>query len=99
MPLEGLWWADDWSAFTATRDKSRWDWTLMILVPDWIAPAMVGAAVARVGRKGPPARLGDVRLETLAEGRCIQALHVGPDDDEADLLRRMHEEFIPEASP
>jgi hypothetical protein len=34
MPLEGLWWADDMDAFTASRDKSRWDWTLMIMVPD-----------------------------------------------------------------
>src|SRR4051812_10722583 len=38
MPLEGLWWADDMAAFTAARDKSRWDWTLMIMVPDWITP-------------------------------------------------------------
>ena len=35
-PLEGLWWADDMDAFTVARDKSRWDWTLMLMVPDWI---------------------------------------------------------------
>ena len=94
MPLEGLWWADDMATFTTARDKSRWDWTLMIMVPDWITVDMFAAAVA-VGPKRP-ARLDDVRLETLSEGRCVQALHVGAYDDEADLLRRMHEEFIPE---
>jgi hypothetical protein len=96
MPLEGLWWADDMDAFTAARDKSRWDWTLMIMVPDWITAGMVEAAVARVRARSAPARLDDVRLEALAEGRCVQALHVGPYDAEAELLRRMHDEFIPQ---
>ncbi|HLU58738.1 MAG TPA: GyrI-like domain-containing protein [Pseudonocardia sp.] len=96
MPLEGLWWADDLSAFTTARDKSRWDWILMIMVPDWVTPAMFTAAVEQVGRRAnPPARLGDLRLEALSEGRCVQVLHVGPYDAEAELLRYLHEEFIP----
>ena len=36
MPLEALWWASDMAAFTTGRDTSRWDWTTMIMVPDWI---------------------------------------------------------------
>ncbi|MFL1377519.1 MULTISPECIES: GyrI-like domain-containing protein [unclassified Nocardiopsis] len=96
MPLEGLWWSDDMDAFTADRDKSRWDWTLMIMVPDWTDAAMVGAAVEAAGAKGAPARLRDVRLEALAEGRCVQTLHVGPFDEEGPVLERMHRTFIPE---
>jgi len=96
MPLEGLWWADDMDTFTAARDKSRWDWTLMIMVPPWTTAEMFATAVQQVRSKRAPERLDDVRLETLSEGPCVQALHVGPYDDEADLLRRMHEEFIPE---
>jgi len=96
MPLEGLWWADDMATFTAARDKSRWDWTLMIMIPDWTTPDMVSAAIEQVGgRADPPTRLGDLRIEDVTEGRCVQALHVGPYDEEAELLRRMHEEFIP----
>jgi len=94
-PLEGLWWAEDMELYTTSRDKSRWDWTMMLLVPDWIDRAMVDAGVAQAGAKAPPARLGDVRLERLAEGRCVQTLHVGPFDDEADVLARMHDEVIP----
>ncbi|MBX3140693.1 MAG: GyrI-like domain-containing protein [Trueperaceae bacterium] len=45
--------------------------------------------------KTPPARLREVRLETLSEGRCVQTLHVGSFDDEAGVLTRMHDEFIP----
>ncbi|WP_435111839.1 GyrI-like domain-containing protein [Nocardiopsis synnemataformans] len=96
MPLEGLWWAEDMDAFTAARDKSRWDWTMMIMVPDWIGQDMFAAAVERVAAKNRPARLGDVRLEPLSEGRCVQTLHVGSFDGEADVLRRMHHEFIPD---
>ena len=96
MPLEGLWWAGDMDAFTATRDKSRWDWTLMIMVPEWTDQGMFAAAVERAAARNRPVRLDDVRLETLSEGRCVQTLHVGPFDDEADVLARMHDEFIPE---
>ncbi len=95
MPLEGLWWSDSMDAFTAARDKTRWDWTLMIMVPDWTSPERVAAAVAAAGAKDAPARLGDVRLERLSEGRCVQTLHVGTFDDEAPVLERMHGEFIP----
>lgn len=94
-PLEGLWWADDMNAFTAARDKSRWDWTLMLMVPSWIDQSMFAAAVRQAGAKNRPARLDDVRLESLSEGRCAQTLHVGSFDDEADVLAQMHGEFIP----
>ena len=96
MPLEGLWWADDMDAFTSSRDKSRWDWTLMIMVPDWIDQQMFGSAIEQAGAKDRPVRLDDVRLESLAEGTCVQTLHVGSYDDEADVLARMHRQFIPE---
>jgi hypothetical protein len=95
MPLEGLWWAEDMDAFTVSRDKSRWDWTLMIMTPDWIDQRMFEAAVEQAGAKDRPARLGDVRLESLSEGTCVQTLHIGPYDDEAGILARMHHEFIP----
>ncbi|MFD2028558.1 GyrI-like domain-containing protein [Promicromonospora aerolata] len=95
MPLEGQWWADDMDSFTAARDKSRWDWTLMIMQPDWIDGDMFAAAVEQVRAKSRPPRLDGLRLEPLSEGRCVQTLHVGAFDDEADVLARMHDEFIP----
>lgn len=94
-PLEGLWWAEDMESFTSARDKSRWDWTMMIMAPDWLDSEAFETAIARVGAKNPPARLGDVRFERLAEGTCVQTLHVGSFDDEAGVLAAMHSEFIP----
>jgi len=95
MPLEGLWWSEDMATFTTARDKSHWDWTLMTLVPDWITRDLYDTAFAKVAAKSPPASLKDVRLETLDEGRCVQTLHLGSFDGEAETLDRMHHEVIP----
>ncbi|MFD0560391.1 hypothetical protein FB566_4396 [Stackebrandtia endophytica] len=95
MPLEGLWWAEDMATYTSARDKSRWDWTLLVMVPDWIDEAVFTEAVEQVGAKTPPARLDRVRLESLEEGRSVQTLHIGSYDDETEILERMHREFIP----
>ncbi|MGB3909103.1 MAG: GyrI-like domain-containing protein [Pseudolysinimonas sp.] len=96
-PLEALWSAPDMAAFTSRRDKSQWDWTLLNLVPDWVTQADVDEAVRVVATRSRPPGLEDVRLETLEEGRCVQTLHLGPFDDEAETLARMHDEFIPGA--
>lgn len=97
MPLEALWWASDMDFFTISRDKSSWDWTAMIMTPDWIAHEMFDAAVAKVASGNCPASLDKIRLETLEEGRCVQTLHVGPYDAEAETLHQLHHEFIPNA--
>ncbi|MGQ5262524.1 GyrI-like domain-containing protein [Micromonospora sp. ZYX-F-536] len=94
-PLEGLWWAEDMASFTTARHKSRWHWTLMLMVPDWIDQSMFTTAVGQVGAKHPPTRLDDVRLRTLSEGRCVQTLHVGSFDDESDVLAQLHHQYIP----
>ena len=93
-PLEGLWWADDMAVFTS-REKAQWDWTMMLLVPDWIESAMVTDSITKVEQKGAPAALGKVRVETLREGTCAQTLHVGSYDDEGSVLAELHDQFIP----
>lgn len=92
-PLEGLWSAEDWSVFR-TRDKDAWAWTLMIVQPDWITPALVDDARAAAQRK-QLAALGLVRFERFAEGRSAQLLHIGRYDDEGPALERLHDEFLP----
>jgi hypothetical protein len=91
-PLEALWWAPDMAAFTTARDKSQWEWTVLILVPEWIPDALVDRARRDAADAPLIARL---RVERLDEGRCVQTLHVGSYDDEAPVLARMHDEFIP----
>ncbi|MFC5729998.1 MULTISPECIES: GyrI-like domain-containing protein [Nocardioides] len=96
MPLEALWWASDMAAFTSARDKSQWCWTAMIMVPDWITSAMFDDAVtkAAASKKRAPG-LERIRLDTLREGQCVQTLHIGSYDDEAEVLADLHDDFIP----
>jgi hypothetical protein len=96
MPLEGLWWAEEMETFTGARDKSRWNWTLMIMAPDWISAEMLQTAVTKVAASNAPASLGKLRLQTLEEGACVQTLHIGSYDDETAILDQMHHRFIPE---
>lgn len=95
MPLEALWWADDLAVFTTARDKSRWDWTVMIALPGWITAEHVDTARERVGERGGAPLLDELRCEQLDEGRAVQTLHVGPYDDEGPVLARLHDEVIP----
>jgi hypothetical protein len=96
-PLEGLWWAEDMDSFTVDRDKSAWDWTMMIMQPAWITPEMFAEALWQVETaKGLPA-LPRLRLETYHEGLSVQILHLGSYDDEGPVLQRMHAEFIPQS--
>ena len=94
MPLEGLWWADDFSAF-AEGDRDSWKWTAMIMQPDWITDEMFAAGVEKASGKlgDPPASL---RLERFKEGLSVQIMHIGPYSAEAPTIARLHQEFIPE---
>src|SRR3712207_179013 len=89
MPLEGLWWAPDMSAF-ATGDRSAWHWTMLVLQPDQVTGADVDAAVAEATRKKGLPGLDRVRLERYAEGRAAQVLHVGPYAAEGPTIARLH---------
>jgi hypothetical protein len=95
-PLEGLWWADDIDAFTTARDKSKWDWTMMIMTPDWITPDMFAEALEQVRSGKNPTALDGVRLERYHEGLSVQTLHIGSYDNEGPTLKKLHEEFIPQ---
>lgn len=92
-PLEGLWHADDPTAFTQNR-RDEWLWTMMIRAPDFVTRAMFEDAVAKASSKlgDPPDTL---RFEPYAEGRSLQALHVGSYSDEGPLLADLHDRLMP----
>lgn len=95
-PLEGLWWAEDMTAFSENRDKSQWNWTMMLMVPEWVGADLVAATAASMRAIGGAGRLDEVRFETLTEGLCVQTLHVGSFDAEGPVLEAMHHSFMPE---
>jgi hypothetical protein len=89
MPLEGLWSADDMSAFVA-NDRASWKWTMMIMQPHFVAHEIIEAAIAAVRSKKRLPGIDKLRLEEFAEGRCAQILHVGPFSEEGPTIERLH---------
>lgn len=90
MPLEGLWWADDMSAFAA-NDKSKWEWTMMIMQPHFVEAAVIQAAIEEVKRKKALPAVDALRLENFTEGLCAQVLHIGPFSEEGPTIQRVHD--------
>ena len=94
-PLEGLWWAQDMETFTTDRDKTAWDWTMMIMQPEWITREIFAGAIKQVDRAKSLPVLQNLRLEAYHEGLSVQILHIGSYDDEGPVLHSMHHHFIP----
>lgn len=94
MPLEGLWWVPDMSAFTV-EDKSAWQWTAMIMQPDEVSEERLREALAiAIAKKALPAT-EKLRLERFHEGPVAQIMHIGPYAAEGPTIELLHE-FIAE---
>lgn len=94
-PLEGLWWAEDMEQFTTGGDKNAWQWTMMIMQPEWVTQEMFENALDQVKKTKNPTALSKLRLERYHEGLVVQIMHIGSYDNEGPTLGRMHHEFIP----
>lgn len=93
MPLEGLWWVEDMSTFSIL-EKHRWEWTMMILQPEWVHPdAVERLRDETLHKKNLPA-LAKIRFEPYAEGTVVQLMHLGPFAAEGPTIARMHEYAI-----
>ena len=91
-PLEGLWWANDMTAFTDRR-MEEWLFTLMIMQPDYITKEIFQQALQKVQQKGAPEYLHKVRLAKYKEGLCGQILHLGPFTAEGPNIEKIHDEI------
>jgi len=94
MPLEGLWWVDDMRQFSVD-DKGAWQWTMMIMQPDYVTQALYEDALEQVRVKKDPAALDKMRFESYHEALSAQIMHVGPYAAEAPTIEKIHQ-FIAE---
>lgn len=88
-PLEALWGA---SSRTPVDRCTTWRWTLMLSqveLPPSAVTTRLAAAVARVRGLQPPLPVDEVYYARLREGRCVQAMHIGPHDKVAATITRM----------
>jgi len=89
MALEGLWWAEDMSAFSV-GDKSSWLWTMMIMQPEFVTAELVKKAIQEVAKKKQPAAISKLRFEAFAEGKAAQIMHIGPFSEEGPTVEKVH---------
>lgn len=90
MALEGLWWTPDMTTFSTAR-KSDWNWTMMIMQPDLVTPALFEEAKKQAVAKGKAPLAEKARLETFHEGTCVQILYFGPYADEGPTIASLHQ--------
>jgi hypothetical protein len=108
-PLEGLWGSpemifsltgiteeSEWLEKFKESDRDSWQWTMMIMQPDWITEEMFEDALELVRKGKNPAALQKIRLEVYEEGLCVQILHVGSYADEGPTLAKLHTQHLPE---
>ena len=88
-PLEGLWWMENMDEFSMAN-KYRWEWTMMIMQPDWVTPEWVKKVKTDVTKKKKLASLANLRFEAYHEGLAVQILYTGPYDQEAPTITEMH---------
>lgn len=89
MPLEGLWWADNMTKFSADR-KEEWKWTAMIMQPKYVTAEDFEEAVEQVRKKKNSAALPRVKFESFKEGTAAQTLYVGPFSAEGQTIEKIH---------
>ena len=89
MPLEGLWWSSDPTAFI-TGDKSEWSWTAMIMQPEPVTEELVWEARREAAAKRSLPALELMRYEHFAEGAAAQVMYVGAYRDEGPTIAALH---------
>jgi hypothetical protein len=83
--LEGQWWSEPGKDLVKLP-LDQWLWNLLIRTPDFINEEDLRPAVAVLLKRGKGEDVKRVRLETLAEGSCVQMLHLGPYDKEHETM-------------
>jgi hypothetical protein len=89
MPLEGLWWMDDMTKFSAER-KDEWKWTAMIMQPKYVTEDLLKLAIEHTSKKKDLSALPKLRFENFSEGRAAQIMHIGPYSSETHSIQKIH---------
>ncbi len=78
--LEGLYWCPGAGPAQWSDERSRksWRWTLLLRMPGTVKERCLVSAADLLEEKGRGKGVRAVRLARIAEGKCVQMLHLGP---------------------
>ena len=86
-PLEGFWSQDGVEGIDYTR-KADFRWISVIRLPDFVTKEDFDWAVAEAEKK-KKTDFSKVEFLTIAEGMCVQCMHIGSFDEEPATIAKM----------
>ena len=84
-PLEGFWWQDNVVGVNYA-DKSSFNWISVIRLPDFVNQKDFDWAVDTATKK-KKLDCSSAQFMTIAEGLCVQMMHLGPFANERQPLQ------------
>ncbi len=88
-PLEGFWWLENRKEDFTVENKFKYCWLSVIRLPEFVDESVFEWAYEEVLKKK---EIGTTKAKFLkiAEGLCVQCLHIGTYDDEPKTLKTMN---------
>lgn len=89
-PLEGLWYGDG-GYFDGLNilDKDKFRWISMIRQPEFVTEEVFEWAKNTLSAKKRELDLSKARYMKYTEGLCVQIMHIGSYDNEAESIQKM----------
>ncbi len=91
MPLEGLWWTPEDKPDYQAQNRDHWQWTMMMMQPEYVSDDLVRETIAEVKRKKNPPAIERLSFEEYDEGMAVQIMHIGPFSAEHATIMRMRQ--------
>lgn len=87
-PLEALWkQVENKEEF----DKNNLQYRIMMRQPDFVTEELLSRVLEIVAKKNHHDKLTEVKLESIQDGDCVQAMHVGSYDNEPETFAKLDE--------
>jgi len=92
-PLEGVWDISEEArkTFNGKIDKNDLVFKLMIRQPDFVNEDFAMLILEQTKKKKPHELLDKVKFENIADGECIQMMHLGSYDNEPESFKLMED--------
>ncbi|SHK23933.1 hypothetical protein SAMN02745163_03460 [Clostridium cavendishii DSM 21758] len=87
--LSGLWYMEN-NEFFNEENKDKWQWTMMVAMPDYVQKEDFEEAKKATINKHDNSRLKDIKFIEYDEGLVMATLYVGSYSEERETLEKMY---------